>query len=164
MKLADVNMEKMNPLLQKTLTLVDCGVIFKCENQEELQKELTSIVFDIYNNRLTQAYIDHACEEEKLIPQDMEDMRLCYGQYAEDGFGIFIADGFSLEHIEKIDELEGVFDSDLEASQYAELLGVKIAHDIVFDENSPYYYYNDTILDTEENRRLYEQMKAEGDI
>ena len=163
MKLADVNMEKMNPLLQKTLRLVNCDTIFKCENQEELEKELTRIVLDIYDNRLTQAYIDHACEEEKPIPKDREDMRKSYGEYAEEGFAIFVADGCPLEHIERIDEL-GVFDGDLEASQYAELFGVKIAHDIVFDENSPYYYYDDTILDTEENRRLYEQMKAEGDV
>jgi hypothetical protein len=163
MKLADVNMEKMNPLLQNLIAYTSHDIVFECKNQEELEESLKSTIFDDYEERIAQAYIDHACEEEKTIGQDKEDMFLNYGQYAGEGFGIFIADDFPLEHIEKIDELD-IFDSDLEASQYAELLGVKIAHDIVFDENSPYYYYNDTILDTEQNRRLYEQMKAEGDI
>jgi hypothetical protein len=108
--------------------------------------------------------LEQLAKEEQLNIEDIkEDLVLEWGKYGDKGFGFFFADGFPLEHIEKIDELN-IFDSDLEASQYAELLGVKIAHDIVFDENSPYYYYNDTILDTEENRRLYEQMKAEGDI
>lgn len=102
-------------------------------------------------------------DEDITIADVKENMCLDYGANADRGFGFFIADGFPLEHIEKIDELD-IFDDDLEASQYAELIGVKIAHDIVFDENSPYYYYNGTILDTKQNRRLYEQMKAEGDI
>lgn len=68
---------------------------------------------------------------------------------AERGYGIFTSDyGNGAEHIERLDCMM-VFESDGEAAKQAEKDGIRIIHDMEFDdENSAAY------IDTPENRKL----------
>lgn len=68
---------------------------------------------------------------------------------AERGYGIFTSDyGNGAEHIERLDCMM-IFNSDAEAAEQAEKDGIKIIHDMEFDdENSAAY------IDTPENRKL----------
>ena len=68
---------------------------------------------------------------------------------AEKGYGVFISDyGNGATHIERLDCMM-VFDTDSEAAEQAEKDGIKIIHDMEFDdENSAAY------IDTQENRKL----------
>lgn len=68
---------------------------------------------------------------------------------AERGYGIFTSDyGNGAEHIERLDCMMA-FESDGEAAEQAEKDGIKIIHDMEFDdENSAAY------IDTPENRKL----------
>lgn len=68
---------------------------------------------------------------------------------AERGYGIFTSDyGNGAEHIERLDCMM-IFDTDAEAAKQAEKDGIKIIHDMEFDdENSAAY------IDTPENREL----------
>ena len=83
-----------------------------------------------------------------------------YGKTALRGYGIFICGvrEMPLEHIESIDEL-GVYENDHEASQQAEKDGIKILE--THFVNEPFCYYNGTIIDTEENRKMLEDIQAE---
>ena len=68
---------------------------------------------------------------------------------AERGYGIFTSDyGNGAEHIQRLDCMM-VFETDGEAAEQAEKDGIKIIHDMKFDdENSAAY------IDTPENRKL----------
>ena len=68
---------------------------------------------------------------------------------AERGYGIFTSDfGNGAKHIERLDCMM-IFNSDAEAAEQAEKDGIKIIHDMEFDdENSAAY------IDTQENRKL----------
>lgn len=68
---------------------------------------------------------------------------------AERGYGIFTSDyGNGAEHIERLDCMM-TFESDGKAAEQAEKDGIKIIHDMEFDdENSAAY------IDTPENRKL----------
>lgn len=72
---------------------------------------------------------------------------------AEHGYAIFTSDyGNGAEHIQKIDSMD-VFDDDEEAAEQAEKDGIKIIHDMEFDdENSAAY------IDTPENRKLLKEL------
>lgn len=72
---------------------------------------------------------------------------------AEKGYGVFTSDyGNGATHIERLDCMM-VFNSDEEASEQAEKDGIKIIHDMEFDdENSAYY------IDTPENRKLLKDL------
>lgn len=68
---------------------------------------------------------------------------------AEKGYGIFTSDyGNGAEHIQRLDCMM-IFATDGEAAEQAEKDGIKIIHDMEFDdENSAAY------IDTPENRKL----------
>lgn len=72
---------------------------------------------------------------------------------AEKGYAIFTSDyGNGVEHIQKIDFMN-VFEDDAEAAEQAERDGIKIIHDMEFDdENSAAY------IDTSENRELLKDL------
>lgn len=72
---------------------------------------------------------------------------------AEKGYAIFTSDyGNGAEHIQKIDFMD-VFEDDAEAAEQAERDGIKIIHDMEFDdENSAAY------IDTPENRELLKDL------
>lgn len=72
---------------------------------------------------------------------------------AERGYGIFTSDyGNGAEHIERLDCMMA-FESDGEAAEQAEKDGIKIIHDMEFDdENSAAY------IDTPENRGLLKDL------
>lgn len=72
---------------------------------------------------------------------------------AEKGYAIFTSDyGNCAEHIQKIDFMN-VFEDDAEAAEQAERDGIKIIHDMEFDdENSAAY------IDTPENRELLKDL------
>lgn len=84
-----------------------------------------------------------------------------YGETALRGYGIFTCGvrEMPLEHIERIDEL-GVYEDDHEASKQAEKDGIKILE--THFVNEPFCYYNGTIIDTEENRKMLENIQAEN--
>ena len=71
----------------------------------------------------------------------------------EKGYAIFTSDyGNGAEHIQKIDFMN-VFEDDAEAAEQAERDGIKIIHDMKFDdENSAAY------IDTPENRELLKDL------
>lgn len=72
---------------------------------------------------------------------------------AEKGYAIFTSDyGNGAEHIQKIDFMN-VFEDDAEAAEQAERDGIKIIHDMEFDdENSAAY------IDTPKNRELLKDL------
>ena len=72
---------------------------------------------------------------------------------AERGYGVFTSDyGNGAKHIERLDCMM-IFDSDAEAAEQAEKDGIKIIHDMEFDdENSAAY------IDTPENRELLKNL------
>lgn len=84
-----------------------------------------------------------------------------YGETALRGYGIFTCgiEEMPLEHIERIDEL-GVYENDHEASKQARKDGIKIL--VTHFENEPFCYYNGTIIDTEENKKMLEDIQAEN--
>ena len=84
---------------------------------------------------------------EELITEAMENGFT--REDAEKGYAIFTSDyGNGAEHIQKIDSMD-VFEDDNEAAEQAERDGIKIIHDMEFDdENSAAY------IDTPENREL----------
>ena len=76
---------------------------------------------------------------------------------AKRGYAIFTGDlGNGAEHIEKIDSIDA-FESDEEAAKQAEKDGIKIIHDIKFDESNIGYY-----LDTPKNRQLLKELGYES--
>ena len=72
---------------------------------------------------------------------------------AEKGYGIFTSDyGNGAEYIERLDCMMA-FESDGKAAEQAEKDGIKIIHDMEFDdENSAAY------IDTPENRKLLKNL------
>ena len=88
---------------------------------------------------------------EKMIIEAMEDGWT--REDAERGYGIFTSDyGNGATHIQRLDDMM-VFESDEEAAEQAEKDGIKIIHDMEFDdENSAAY------LDTPENRELLKDL------
>lgn len=90
------------------------------------------------------------------------DLVKLYGETALRGYGIFVSgvNEMPLEHIERIDEL-GVYEDDLEASEQAEKDGIKILE--THFVNEPFCYYNGTIIDTEENRKMLENIQSENE-
>ena len=90
------------------------------------------------------------------------DLVKSYGETALRGYGIFVSgvNEMPLEHIERIDELD-VYDSDLEAREQAGKDGIKILE--THFVNEPFCYYNGTIIDTEENRKMLEDIQAENE-
>ncbi|WP_455533024.1 hypothetical protein [Roseburia inulinivorans] len=88
---------------------------------------------------------------EEMVLDAIEDG--CTREDAERGYGIFISDyGNGAEHIQRIDCMM-VFEDDAEAAEQAEKDGIKIIHDMKFDdENSAAY------LDTPENRELLKDL------
>lgn len=88
----------------------------------------------------------------KKITEEMITLAIKDGWSREDaerGYGIFTSDyGNGAEHIERLDCMMA-FKSDGEAAEQAEKDGIKIIHDMEFDdENSAAY------IDTPENRKL----------
>jgi hypothetical protein len=76
---------------------------------------------------------------------------------AKRGYAIFTGTlGNGAEHIEKIDSID-VFESDKEAAEQAERDGIKIIHDITFDESNIGYY-----IDTPKNRQLLKELGYES--
>lgn len=76
---------------------------------------------------------------------------------AKRGYAIFTGTlGNGAEHIEKIDSMDA-FESDEEAAKQAEKDGIKIIHDIKFDESDIGYY-----LDTPKNRQLLKKLGYES--
>ena len=110
-------------------------------------------------NKIKNRIVELAIEDGLSYDEECEVIKEEWGEDGLRGYGIFVSDDTALEHIERIDEL-GIYDSDLEASKQAEKDGIKIIHDLRF-ETAPLYYYNDTILDTEENRKILEKTLDE---
>lgn len=76
---------------------------------------------------------------------------------AKRGYAIFTGTlGNGAEHIEKIDSMDA-FESDEEAAKQAEKDGIKIIHDIKFNESNIGYY-----LDTPKNRQLLKELGYES--
>lgn len=76
---------------------------------------------------------------------------------AKRGYAIFTGTlGNGAEHIEKIDSIDA-FESDEEAAKQAEKDGIKIIHDITFDESNIGYY-----IDTPKNRQLLKELGYES--
>ena len=88
---------------------------------------------------------------EELITEAMENGFT--REDAERGYGVFTSDyGNGAEHIQRLDFMM-IFDSDNEAAEQAEKDGIKIIHDMEFDdENSAAY------IDTPENRELLKEL------
>ena len=88
---------------------------------------------------------------EELITEAMENGFT--REDAEGGYGIFTSDyGNGVEHIQSLDCMN-VFEDDAEAAEQAERDGIKIIHDMEFDdENSAAY------IDTPENRELLKDL------
>lgn len=88
---------------------------------------------------------------EEMILDAIEDGWL--REDAEKGYAIFTSDyGNGAEHIQKIDFMN-VFEDDAEAAEQAERDGIKIIHDMEFDdENSAAY------IDTPKNRELLKDL------
>lgn len=108
-------------------------------------------------NKIKNRIVALAIEDGLSYNEECEQIKEEWGELGLRGYGIFISDDTKLEHIERIDEL-GFYDSDLEASEQAEKDGIKIIHDLRF-ETAPICYYNDTILDTKENRKIILDMQ-----
>ena len=99
---------------------------------------------------------------EFIEEKDAEEMLIHdYGETALRGYGVFTCSvrEMPLEHIESIDEL-GVYEDDHEASKQAEKDGIKILETHFINE--PFCYYNGTVIDTEENRKMLEDIQAEN--
>ena len=90
--------------------------------------------------------------KEKLITEAVENGGFTR-EDAERGYGIFTSDyGNGAEHIERLDCMMA-FESDGEAAEQAEKDGIKIIHDMEFDdENSAAY------IDTTKNRELLKDL------
>ena len=72
---------------------------------------------------------------------------------AEKGYAIFTSHyGNGAEHIQKIDFMN-VFEDDAEAAEQAERDGIKIIHDMKFDDKNSAAY-----IDTPENRELLKDL------
>ena len=72
---------------------------------------------------------------------------------AERGYAIFTSDyGNGAEHIQKLDYMD-VFEDDEEAAKQAEKDGIKLIHDMKFDDESTAAY-----IDTPENRELLKDL------
>lgn len=108
-------------------------------------------------NKIKNRIVALAIEDGLSYDEECEVIKKEWGEFGLRGYGIFSP----FEHIERIDEL-GIYDSDLEASRQAEKDGIKIIHDLHF-ENAPLCYYNDTILDTELNRKILEKIEKDVD-
>ena len=72
---------------------------------------------------------------------------------AERGYAIFTSDyGNGAEHIQKLDDMD-VFEDDEEAAKQAEKDGIKLIHDMKFDDENTAAY-----IDTPENRELLKDL------
>ena len=118
-------------------------------------------------SKLNQYFIDLAEElsEEKgrevSVEEAKKTIRKDWGYDGLRGYGVFVSSSSDVQHIEKIDEMN-IYDSDLDAAKQAEIDGIKIIHDINIPEDSYYYPYKDTIIDTETNRKmLSDELKKE---
>ena len=111
--------------------------------------------------RLQKAYEEYAEDVEcdvSEVPQILIDN---WGEGGDRGYGFFLSDYTDVLHIQKIDELWDVYDSDLEAAEQAEKDGVKLIHDIRIPKDSIIYPLNDTCVDTPENRKqLLKEIKT----
>lgn len=104
---------------------------------------------------LTREAEEYECSVEEVKKILIEE----WGIGGDKGYGIFVSGDLpkGLTHIERIDEL-GVYDGDLEASIQAEKDGIKL---IPLEENPKEYPYNCyRFIDTEENRRILEEIKT----
>jgi hypothetical protein len=108
-------------------------------------------------NKIKNRIVALAIEDGLSYNEECQAIKDIWGEGGLRGYGIFTSANIDFLHIEKIDELD-IYDSDLDASKQAELDGIKIIHDIRF-ECEPFCYYNDTIIDTKENRKLVENIK-----
>lgn len=113
-------------------------------------------------NKIKNRIVALAIEDGLSYNEECEAIKEEWGELGLRGYGIFVSDDTALEHIERIDELE-IYDGDLEASRQAEKDGIKIIHDLRF-ETAPLCYYNDTILDTKENRKNFKKLKKYVDM
>lgn len=88
---------------------------------------------------------------EELITEAMENGFT--REDAERGYGVFTSDyGNGAEHIQRLDCMM-IFDSDDEAAKQAEKDGIKIIHDMEFDDENAAAY-----IDTPENRELLKNL------
>lgn len=72
---------------------------------------------------------------------------------AERGYAIFTSDyGNGATHIQKLDDMD-VFEDDEEAAKQAEKDGIKLIHDMKFDDENTAAY-----IDTPENRELLKDL------
>lgn len=92
-------------------------------------------------------------EDCSTVEEVVECLKDNYGEGGEHGYGIFQSDHTDALHIERIDELDW-YDDDVEAAKQAEKDGIKIIHDIRIPEDSNLHYYEDTFIDTPENREV----------
>ena len=110
--------------------------------------------------RLQKAYKEYAEDVECDVSEVAEILKENWGEGGDRGYGIFQSSDTDVLHIQKIDELWDVYDSDLEAAEQAEKDGVKLIHDIRIPKDSIIYPLNDTCIDTPENReQLLKEIK-----
>lgn len=119
-----------------------------------IQNEKFLDMTDKINIKITSAILDYArlnYNRDMGLEKTKYELVKSYGDTALRGYAPFVDIDMPLEHIERIDELD-IYDSDLEASEQAMRDGLKFLN-ITIDEE-PYSWYNGTILDTEENRKM----------
>lgn len=102
--------------------------------------------------RLQKAYENYAEDVECDVGEVPAILKEEWGEGGDKGYGIFTSSDTDVLHIQKIDELWDVYESDLEAAQQAEKDGMKLIHDIRIPKDSVIWPLNDTCIDTPENR------------
>lgn len=102
--------------------------------------------------RLQKAYKEYAEDVECDVNEVAEILKEEWGTGGDRGYGIFQSSDTDVLHVQKIDELWDVYESDFEAAQQAEKDGIKLIHDIRIPRESIIYPLNDTCIDTPENR------------
>ena len=110
--------------------------------------------------RLQKAYKEYAEDVECDVNEVAEILKEDWGEGGDRGYGIFQSSDTDVLHIQKIDQLWDVYDSDLEAAEQAEKDGIKLIHDIRIPKDCIIYPLNDTCIDTPENReQLLKEIK-----
>lgn len=103
-------------------------------------------------------YIEKSAKEDGIsIKEEINFLKEEWGEYGHLGFGFFVSPDTNALHIQKIDEMN-VFDSDWDAADYAETLGVKL---IPINQIANEYPYNCMrFIDSEENRNVLKNEKV----
>ena len=115
--------------------------------------------------RLQRAYKEYVEDVECSVEEVPGILKDNWGEGGDRGYGIFTSSDTDVLHIQKIDELWDVYESDSEAAEQAEKDGMKLIHDIRIPKDSVIWPLNDTCIDTPENReQLLKEIKKGRDF